>query len=175
VGPVRSSAAYALRSRILLGESVDAAPYLDAMEKGIRIAGNSPSNTRVLVQAFLAAGALDRAESIARLGQERAGGRLRLALCESALGDVMLAHGPARFDEAATWYGRALDRARALGSRSAVGWALLGLGELSLRRGGKRQAMDALDEALAIFEAIGLRGDADHARHLLSEIGAPDS
>ncbi len=175
VGPVRSGAALALRSRLQMGEPVDATPYLDMMEQGIQVAGNSPSNTRVLVQAFLAAGAMERAERIALLGHGRAGGRLRQALCEIALGDVMMAQGPARFAEAADRYARALEGARTIGSRSATGWALAGAGELALRRGEKRAAVAPLREGLAIFRTIGLRHDANHAGRLLSEIGEKGS
>ncbi len=175
VGPVRTAGAYALWARILLGEPVDSAPYLDAMEGGIAIAGNVPSNTRVLVQVFLAAGVIDRAEQIARLGHARAGGRLRQAHCEIALGDVMLAQGPARFDEAADYYARALDRARAIGSRSAEAWTMLGAGELALRRGDRAESARLLRKARTIARAIGLRHDARRAERLLAEIGETPS
>jgi hypothetical protein len=85
VGPARTGAALAVRSRVLLGESVDAAPYLDAIEKGIGITGGMPSNNRLLVQALLDVGAIDRAKRIEEIGQARAGGRLRQVLCEIAL------------------------------------------------------------------------------------------
>jgi tetratricopeptide (TPR) repeat protein len=171
VGPVRTGGAYALWSRVLLGEPVDPVPFLDAMEQGLLIAGNSPSNGRVLVQASLAAGLIDRAERIARLGHARAGGRLQQAQAEIALGEVMLAQGAARFDEASDWYARGLDRARAIGSRSAIGWARAGAGELALRRGEKARAIESLREALALFREIGLRHDANRAGRLLEEAG----
>jgi tetratricopeptide (TPR) repeat protein len=82
----------------------------------------------------------------------------------------MRAEGPARYGEAADWYARALDRARAIGSRSAMGWALAGAGELALQRGERREARASLEEALAIFQAIGLRHDVDNAARLLSDM-----
>jgi hypothetical protein len=100
---------------------------------------------------------------------------LRQAHCEIALGDVMLAHGAARFDEASDWYARALDRARAIGSRSAQTWATLGAGELALRRGDRVESARLLREAHAIAGVVGLRHDARRARRLLAEIGETPS
>jgi hypothetical protein len=161
---LRLGSAVALLARLELGESITFGRYIDALDSTVSTGGNMALGIRLMIEAYLAAGETKRAERAARFGYLKAGGRLREMLCVTAMGDVMLTGGPDRREEAAGWYERALTLARAIGHRSTIAAASLGLGEIAAVRGDRDGAARHLDEGLEAARALGLvreqrRGD----------------
>ncbi|MFQ5478862.1 MAG: AAA family ATPase [Candidatus Binatia bacterium] len=155
-GGINRAAAFAVAARAALGETAEISRYADAIEEGIAAGGNALLNIVFVVESFLAIGDLERAERIARTGYDQAAGRLREMMCAVALGDVTQSLGPNHYDEAERWYGQAITLARKLGSRSMLGVALVGAGELSVARGDDGLATGVLMEGRPLLEGLGL-------------------
>jgi len=168
VPAILTAGAVMLTARAALGEP--ASRYVGLVDHAVGAGNHLLLDARVVVDGFLAVGELNRAQKAAELAHSRAGGRLREALTASALGDVFRARGPADFDAAEQWYGRALEVAEPIGARSAIVAAVLGLGALELARGAPGAAAGRLGETLAICRSLGLVRDATRAEQLLAHV-----
>lgn len=93
----------------------------------------------------LALEALQRAETLGDL-------TLRSS-CTSTLGGCAMALG--RFDEAAQWFGRALELNRESGNRAGEAAALNSLGVVAIYRGRPDEALRHVEQALALYRARG--------------------
>ena len=133
VNAFTTSSSLALLTRALLGEQVDAAPYVDRIEQGLRAGGLMQLNTRFVAEALLAIGDLERADQLTEKLVRIPGGRLRQSLVLSARGDVLARLG--RRDRAVERYAEALAIAETIGSRSTLAAALLGRAEVAASRG----------------------------------------
>jgi tetratricopeptide (TPR) repeat protein len=169
---VRTAAAIALAARIELGESGFETPYIESIEEGLAQGGTLPVNSRLVTDALLAAGDLDRARRIAELAYARGGGRLREALATSSLGDVMFRLGPTHWGEAERWYRQAIGMAQAIGARSAHAAALLGAGELAAARGEREPAERQLRQALTVCAELGLARLHARGERALADLSA---
>jgi len=149
-----AAASVALVSRLERGESVDPTPYLARIEQGLAATGFVGLNLRFVLDAFLAAGDLARAEARAESLFGSYGGRLRRAIVAVAYGDVMQRCG--RPDRARAAYREAHALAMAIGARSALVGAVTGLAELAA---GGADPVDpaAIAEARRVCEALSLR------------------
>ena len=169
VPAILTAGAVMLSARSALGEP--ASRYVGLVDHAVGAGNHLLLNARVVVDGFLAVGELNRAQRAAELAQSRAGGRLREALTASALGDVLRARGPADFEAAETSYGRGVEIAEAIGARSVVVAARLGLAALEITRGTPGVAAARLDELLATCRSLDLGRDASRAEQLLAHRG----
>ena len=146
-------------ARVELGERFDPTHYVECVEKGLAAAGFMQLNIRFVVEALLAIGDLDRAEHHAEMLYRVIGGRLRQALVGVAMGDVMQRRG--RLDRAYEAYDAARTFAEAIGARSSLVGALIGLAEVATARGETPDARE-IGRARRLCTELGL-GRA-HAR-----------
>jgi tetratricopeptide (TPR) repeat protein len=135
-----SAAAIALIAFTELGEPVDPTHYVDCIDKGLNAAGFMQLNVRFVVDALLAIGDVERAVQIAETLYDVAGGRLRQAQVGVAVGDALQRVG--RLDRAQEAYAGAREQAIAIGARSTLVGALLGLAEVAFLRGDTPDAAD---------------------------------
>jgi hypothetical protein len=89
-------------------------------------------NVRFVVDALLAVGDVERAVQVAETLYDVAGGRLRHAQVGVSVGDAMQRVG--RFDRAHEAYAAAREQATAIGARSTLVGALVGLAEVAFVR-----------------------------------------
>jgi len=164
---LRLAAAVALGSRLELGEPLALGPYLELLEEAVLAGSDMALNIDRVVDALVGAGELKRAERAATVALERAGGRLREVLGAVALGDVHVRAGPSEWREAERSYARAIELARAIGSRSSLAAALVGSADLAMRQGNEAQAAERLRQALAITRELGLATLEHRAERLL--------
>ena len=166
---IRISAAVALAARLEVGEPVDSAMYVDAIEDGLAQGGNLPLNGRLVLEALLAVGEVTRAKRIADIANGRGGGRLREATLTSSLGDILFRLGPAHWVEAERSYTHALGLAQAIGSRSTEVATLLGLAELATARGDRETARRHVAVALGYCRELGLTRVRRRAERLAAD------
>ena len=119
-----------------------------------------PETVAVLVEA----GLVDEAATIARSLELRAPqlapwGDAALALC-----DGLIAHASGRLDEALARLDVARTGFAALGAPWELGQALLAIGSVLRRAGRRRDAANALEEALAVLEPLGAEAAIRRAR-----------
>ncbi len=153
-----------LAARVALGEKVTLTRALEGLEEGIEQGGNMLLSVPYVVDAFVGLGDLARAERIARLGVERAGGRYRRLVADGALASVLVRLGPAAWGEAEQLLDQVIALAESTGARVEVARALVARGRLEIARNRRAAACEALRRARSAGEAIGLqRFDADIA------------
>ena len=172
VSGLRLGSAIGLLARLDLGESVAFGRYVDTLDSTLSTGGNMALGIRVVVEAYLAAGENKRAERAARFAYLKAGGRLREMLCSVAMGDVMLAGGAERWDDAERWYERARGLAGEIGHRSTAAIASLGLAEIAASRGDRETALRLLNEGLEGARTLGLVREQRRGERLEVEITA---
>jgi hypothetical protein len=141
--------------------------YVGVVDDVLRRGSHILLNARLVVEALLAVGEIQRAERAAELAYRRAGGRLREALSTVALGDALRARGPAHWEAAQRWYTRARSVAADIGARSALVGASLGLAELARTRGNAGRVHSALAGIPEGCERLGLGRDGLRVRRLL--------
>jgi hypothetical protein len=73
---MRTASAVALASRIELGEPANVAAHLDAIEEGLAQGGTLPLNSRLVIEALLVAGEVERAKRVTELTYGRGGGQI---------------------------------------------------------------------------------------------------
>ena len=166
-GAARSAAAIGLIVCWQVGDPGPTARYLDLLERGAT-SNLEPLSSAVVIEALLAAEAVEQAERYAETAYASAGGHLREAVAALALGDVRLRSSAARLPEAHEWYDRALRLAAALGLRSIAAGAMLGLGELAVARGDMVTAIRLFGEASAVHRSLGLGHYAARGERLLT-------
>jgi tetratricopeptide (TPR) repeat protein len=165
------SAAIAALARLELGEPVDAARHLEALEQAAAVTGNTALNHRFIGEALFALGDRDRAERYAEaLRAHPFGGRFRSASVALALGELMSRFE--RLDEAERWYGEAITLADALGARTVLALASLGTAELLAARGHQRDGSRLAARALAICRDLGLARYEPRATRLAVDAAA---
>ena len=166
-----AAASIALLARIELGEPVDTARYVEAIEQGLAAAANMHGNIRFVGEALLACSELERAERFAELLRARPfGGRLREAVVATSLGDLTSRFG--RLDEAERWYTEAVRTGEAIGARSVLAAASLGAAELAAARGEHATAARSAERALGLSRELGLVRYADRAARLTTGAAA---
>jgi class 3 adenylate cyclase/tetratricopeptide (TPR) repeat protein len=143
----------ALIARTERGEPFEPAPYVDCIEKGLTASGFMQVNLRFVIEAMLAIGDLARARYHAEALHDIVGGRFRQALVGVSYGDVMQHLG--RLDVAAGAYREAATAAEAIGSRSVLVAATIGLAEIAVTAGEEPDA-GALERARALCAELGL-------------------
>ena len=166
-GATRSAAAIGLIVCLQVGDPSPNARYLELLERGAN-SNLEPLSSAVVIEALLAAEAVEQAERYAETAYASAGGHLREAVGALALGDVRLRSSVARLPEAYEWYDRALRLADDLGLRSIAAGAMLGLGELAVARGDMVTAIRLFGEASAVHRSLGLGHYAARGERLLT-------
>jgi class 3 adenylate cyclase/tetratricopeptide (TPR) repeat protein len=149
-----AAAAIALGARLELGEPVAAGRYLERMDQGVAAAVGSQLNVRFVGDALIAVGDRPRLERYAEILRTHPGGRLRESMVATGMGDVLAALG--RPDEAECRYREALSLAEAVGARSAIITASLGLAQLAIDRGDEATTFRYRDRARALAQELGL-------------------
>jgi class 3 adenylate cyclase/tetratricopeptide (TPR) repeat protein len=148
--------ALVLAARVALGEAVTLGSLAERLHDGVARGGNMLLSIQSVVEAYLGLGEIKRAERIARLAVERAGGRFREMMATASLADALVRQGPAAWGEAERVVDRASGLAEALGSRQVRVQTLLARARLALARDLSDDARRALSEARALGAAIGL-------------------
>jgi class 3 adenylate cyclase/tetratricopeptide (TPR) repeat protein len=150
-----------LASIVVLADHAEGAPIeralLDHVEAELGAVAGVQQALRFVVDAFLAAGDVERAERVAQTVRRRSGGRFRQAYSARALGDVAAARGPEGWQRATYFYEEAARVARSIGSRSVLATTLLAHAHLLGRQGDATAALAALDEAMPHFDALAMR------------------
>ncbi len=146
--------------------SAHAAPVRVALPTVIRYHGD-------LVEAAILAGELDLAEDILASQLEEPATRIPLpwivVVAGRGRGLVQAARG--ELDQAIASFDRSLAALASVPLPLEAGRTLLARGRTQLRRGKRRLARDDLEAALAIFEGLGAKAWAGHARADLARIG----
>ena len=168
VSAARTAAAVAATARRELNDSVDASRTLELIEQGLSVTGSLPLSIRIIVEAFLALGEVQRAERAAELAYERAGGRLCEMLCASARGTVALHRGRERWDEAMHWLDRTIALGEEIGSRSTLAIALLEQAEITAGRGDHSASTRLFDRGRMLARELHLRRYLDRAERMRS-------
>ena len=157
-----TGAAIALLTRLRLGEPVEAQPYVQRIETGLRAGGTMQLNTRFVGEALLEAGDVERADRITADLAARTGGRLRQAMVLAARGDVLARLG--RQEEAADRYAEAAALAERIGARSTLAAALLGGAETAVAQG---REPTGVEQAAALCAELGMHHYAPRLARLL--------
>jgi class 3 adenylate cyclase len=152
----RTAAMVALVARVELGEPSSTSRHLELIEQGLTARGDLALKLHFAVEAYLGVGEVKRALRIAELAEAHAGGRLRQAICTTALADVMRRLGGEHTGEALRRYQEAIQLAQDIGSRSTLAHAHLGAAELQATRGDRDGAGRHLETALQLFRLLGL-------------------
>ena len=152
-----ASASVALVARQAQGTVGDAAPFLDALERGLLASGPSQLNARFVAAAFLGSSDdLARAERIVRGMYAHAGGRLREAIAALALAAVLRARDGIGAPEVERLYHEGLARADAIGVGSLAVEALRGLADVQTHRGDNEAAHHSVARAATLVRELGL-------------------
>lgn len=174
VAIVRTAAALALAARVELGETPPLPRYMELIEQGYGARSDMALKSLLVVDTLLAVGESARARRFAETAYAHAGGRLRQALCATALGDVMLRLGEQQWNDAEQRYQEAIALAQQIGARSTLAAAQLGAGELAAIRGDREQGRQLFIEALATARKLGFGRLQTRAERLLEHLNAPD-
>lgn len=178
-GSIPSLASIMILAQHAEGTSTDFTPYLDQIEADLGTVAGAQQNLRFVVDAFLSAGDLERAERAAQTVRRRAGGRFRQAYSAKALGDVAMQRGASMRSRAARCYDEAIRLSREIGARSLLATTLLAQARLLGLQGQLETALEALDEAMPLFHALEMRWDLAQSEGLReqlmagTDIGAP--
>ena len=154
-------------ARQALGESPDAAPFVERIEHGLASVGPMHLNLRFVAEALLAAGDLERADRVSAALVASRGGRLRQACMLVGRGDVLVRLG--RYAEALGVYGEARALGETIGSGSVVAGALIGAAEAAAACG---QPPGDLAKVAALCDSLSLRRYAARLA-LLGGAGTP--
>jgi class 3 adenylate cyclase/tetratricopeptide (TPR) repeat protein len=166
---VHRGVALVLAARAALGEPINFARHVDAIESGVAQGGSVLLSIHTLVETLLGLGDVTSAEKLARLAAERAAGRMRELFAALALGEVATRRGPSQWGEACRSLERAQTIADAIGMRSGAAQALIGRGRLAFARTHFEEARTAWQKAHDICGALGLTRYQRLCAHLLSE------
>ncbi|HZP42885.1 MAG TPA: adenylate/guanylate cyclase domain-containing protein [Candidatus Binatia bacterium] len=158
------AAAIALASRRELGEPVDVVRYVAAIDRCTRVPSATTVNLRIVGEALLAVGDLERAQRWAEQLQRQVGGRLRRAQIATLLAEVMMRLG--RTDEAARWLDEAWGLAEALEARSTLADVALVAAELAALRGDDETRLRCLARAEPLCAELRLGRCAARAARL---------
>jgi tetratricopeptide (TPR) repeat protein len=153
----------ALGVRLGAGDRSASSEELNRIDHGFASGGDRVSDTPLMVEVLVAAGAVDRADRLARASFDRAGGQLARARVSTALGQVDLERGPGCWAEAERRFGEALETSTALGARSTVALSRLGLARLAADRGDRDTARRQARLAEESFEELGMAHYAEAA------------
>jgi class 3 adenylate cyclase len=166
---VHRGLALLLAARAALGEPINFARHVDAIESGVAQGGSVLLSIHVLVETLLGLGDVTSAEKLARLADERAAGRVRELFAALALGEVAIRRGVSQWSDASRTLERAQAIADAIGMRSGQALALIGRGRLAFVRNRFDEARAAWQKAHDICAALGLTRYQRVCAHLLSE------
>jgi class 3 adenylate cyclase/tetratricopeptide (TPR) repeat protein len=168
---LRSAMASRLTARMASGGVSATDEELDALSGGLLTTGDLGLTVDQITVALMAVGEAERARAVVDLYAARAGGRLREARVALSRGEVGLARSPvvgcgvpAERD-----FREAIELGSAIGIRSVVGRAQLGLARIAMARGQTRKAVAYAQEAAEIFAALGLGHYTERVHALLSE------
>lgn len=168
---LRAAMASRLTARIYSGGPTATEEELEALSGGLLTTGDLGLNVDQITVALMAVGEAERARAIVDLYTAKAGGRLREARVALSRGEVGLARSPvvgcgvpAERD-----FREAIELGSAIGLRSVVGRAQLGLARIAMARGQVRKATAYAREAAEIFAALGLGHYTQRVHALLSE------
>jgi class 3 adenylate cyclase/tetratricopeptide (TPR) repeat protein len=153
-----------------MGAPVEGA-RLDQIETGLGSEAGVQQALRFVVDAFLAAGDIARAERVAETVRRRSGGRYRQAYSAKALADVAAARGRDGWQRAASFYEEAADVARAIGARSVLATTLLAQARLLGMQTRTAAALAALDEAMPLLDGLGMRWHVAQGERLRERLG----
>ena len=150
------------------GRIDEAADRVALLLKGPALAGSRSTEFAMVIPEIVAilveAGRLDEAAS---LGKALAARTNQLAPWSDAAASLCLglvAHGAGRLEEAQARLAEAQTEFRRLDARWELGQTLLAQGSVLRRLGRRRDAGTLLDEAIAIFDALGAAPSAARAR-----------
>jgi hypothetical protein len=169
---IRSAMASRLIARVATGSTAVDAEELDALAGGLMSAGDMGLTVDQIIAALLDTGEIERAHALTDLYASRAGGRLREARVALTRGEIASARcGTPGCSAAAERHLRdAIELGSAIGVRSIVGRAQLGLARIALARGQVRKGHCYAREASEIFVAVDL---GHHARRALALLATP--
>ncbi|HVN83841.1 MAG TPA: adenylate/guanylate cyclase domain-containing protein [Candidatus Binatia bacterium] len=156
IGAKRGAGCVLLIARTQLGQPVSAARYVGLIETQLAAVGDFALKINLFVDALLSAGEIKRAWRLADLVHTHAGGRLREAMCEVALGDILQRAGADHWTDAQRWYDHAIGLAEIIGARSTLALGSLGAGTLALARGDHATAQRQLGRADRLCREVGL-------------------
>jgi tetratricopeptide (TPR) repeat protein len=172
---VRAAMASRLIARAATGGAGASAEELDALAGGLLTAGDMGLTVDQILGALIDVGELERAHAVSVLYASRAGGRLREARIALTRGEVALARcgmtgcaAPAERD-----LRDAIELGTAIGVRSIVGRAELGLARIALARGQTKKGVAYARAAAEIFTTLGLGHYAPRALALVADPGEP--
>ncbi len=165
-----------LASIVVLSDHAVGAPVeralLDQVEAELGAVAGVQQALRFVVDAFLAAGDVERAERVAQTVRRRSGGRFRQAYSAKALGDVAAARGAETWQRATYFYEEAARVSRAIDARSVLATTLLAHARLLGRQGDAAGALTALDEAMPHFHALAMRWHIAQGERLRERLAA---
>jgi len=152
----RVEAAIVLLATHAIDGSVTHNLFIEWLDADILVEGDVAMGLPLLVGALVLTGESERARNLARLGYERAAGRLRRMVAAQALADALVATPGEPPAEAAILYEEAIRIADDIDSQvNAVG-SLLGAAELALRLGDVSAARASAQRAATLCRAAGL-------------------
>lgn len=165
---IHRAAALALAARVQLGERGSVSRFIDLVEHGVALGGNLLYSIGIAIEALVNLGDSSRAEMLAQKAYDHSAGRLRELLTMIPLADVRSRLGPAHWQHAQQLYEQAIALAEAMHSRSLLGVALLGAGELAEARGDREASRTYARRAQEICAALGMAHYLPRAERLLA-------
>lgn len=156
LGAVRAATAARLLAGAARGQRAARREEVEEICGGFADGGPLGVHFDLFVAALLEMGEIQRAREMAEVSSERAGGRLREARAALALADVAVASRESTDVAAERAYRRALDLATAIGLRSIVARARLGLARLARVRGQLERSRAHARVAGGLFASLGL-------------------
>ena len=169
---VRSAMASRLIARVAGGNTSVGSEELEALAGGLLTAGDMGLTVDQIIAALLDVGEVERAHAVSETWKSRAGGRLREARIALTRGEIALARGLIGCMARAEGDLRdAIELGSAIGLRSIVGRAQLGLARIALARGQTKKGVKYAREAADLFAALEL---GHHARRALALLAEPD-
>jgi class 3 adenylate cyclase/tetratricopeptide (TPR) repeat protein len=168
---LRAAMASRLTARIASGGHAASDEELDTLSGGLLTTGDLGLTVDQITVALMAVGEAERARAVVDLYAARAGGRLREARVALSRGEVGLARSPVVGCSvpAERDFREAIELGSAIGIRSVVGRAQLGLARIAMARSQIRKAVAYAQEAAEIFVALGLGHYTERVHALLRE------
>lgn len=168
VGAARTGASTRALARAALGLPPGTSTEAETMQRGLLTSGEFAMNMDQIVSALIAVGEVERGRQLAEMAVERAGGRLREARHQLALGNALAAGHHADPCRAHAAYSTSLSIAEEIGAQSIIGRTRLGLAHLAFTRGDLRAAADDAAHSIRVLEQIGFTHYVQWARLLQS-------